>query len=134
MARFPCEFSNHAFQGRAYYFYPAVLGAEDEDRRRIRVCAEHSELLLGWLEARTECQQKPRLFEESGPPLCGWCQEPMEGAGAQLFVTAYVAADEDVMRLDFWAPVHSYEAASVWSAFQTPQIEPEHRPRSKNGR
>jgi hypothetical protein len=134
MARFPCEFSNHAFRGRAFYFYPALLGNEEEDRRRVRVCNEHSELLLTWLDAKAECQQKPQLFDSDGPPLCGMCRQPMEGVGSQLFVTCYVAADEDVVRLDYWAPVHSYEADQVWSVFQTPQIEAQQRPKSKNGR
>lgn len=118
MAQFPCEHSNHPFKGRALYFYPALMIGQDADRRRYRLCPLHAGDAFTWLSGSTELQDEANAGSYDGQVACPVCHEPVHGEYRHFFCTAFVEVDNDIVRRDFWAPVHLEHLPQVWDAFQ----------------
>jgi hypothetical protein len=134
MAQFPCEHSNHAFRGKAQYFYPAVVLGQDVDRRRFRLCAKHADVAHSWLVCYTALNDEAGEADYEGAIKCPVCHEPVATDYRHFFCTAFVDVDDEIVRRDFYAPIHLGCLGHAQDAFTTLPETQQGRPERGDGR
>ncbi len=99
MALSPCSVDKARYRGPAHHVYPAILVGVETQRTHHRLCVEHLDEMLTWLDAHLDRVELQQDFTQPVEQKCLACEQPIGFDRAAVFVTAYPLQDE---RIDFF--------------------------------